>query len=82
LVSAIKYFCVQLDQLEKWKQSAIYALLKQTMDRYQLKPNQLFQTLRILLVGATISPPMDITIELLGKKRTLARLSRVIPSES
>jgi glutamyl-tRNA synthetase len=78
VLPGIKDLIIQLQQLEQWEKINIYAALKDVMDKHQLKPNQLFQTLRRLLAGATISPPVDTTIALLGKQRVLARLRKVI----
>jgi glutamyl-tRNA synthetase len=36
------------------------------------------QPLRVAVSGGTISPPIDATLALLGRGRTLARLARVL----
>ena len=36
------------------------------------------QPLRVALTGGSFSPPIDQTVELLGKQRSLARIDRAI----
>jgi glutamyl-tRNA synthetase len=36
------------------------------------------QPLRVALTGGSFSPPIDQTVELLGKQRSLARIQRAI----
>ena len=39
---------------------------------------QLAQPLRVALSGGTVSPPIDVTVQLLGKERCLARINRAL----
>jgi glutamyl-tRNA synthetase len=36
------------------------------------------QPIRVAVAGGSVSPPIDITLELLGRERTLARLDRAL----
>ena len=36
------------------------------------------QPLRVAVTGGTVSPPIDQTLALLGRERTLARLARIL----
>jgi glutamyl-tRNA synthetase len=38
------------------------------------------QPLRVAVSGGTVSPPIDLTLSLLGQARTLARLDRALAS--
>jgi glutamyl-tRNA synthetase len=38
------------------------------------------QPLRVAISGGTVSPPIDVTLALLGQARTLARLDRALVS--
>jgi glutamyl-tRNA synthetase len=67
-----------LDRLEAWTKESIHTAMSEVADAHQLKLGQLAQPIRILLTGGTVSPPIDITIGLLGKRRALARLDQFI----
>jgi glutamyl-tRNA synthetase len=44
----------------------------------RLKLGKVAQPLRVAVSGGAVSPPIDITLELLGKDRTMARVERAI----
>jgi glutamyl-tRNA synthetase len=44
----------------------------------ELKFGKIGQPLRVAVTGGPISPPIDITVELVGKLRTLARLDKAL----
>lgn len=67
-----------LQTLETWDKPAIHHTLNQTAEKLGLKMGKLAQPLRVAVTGGTVSPPIDITLELLGRDRTLNRLSQVI----
>jgi len=59
-----------------WQADAIHKVLEETANRFGLKIGKLAQPLRVLVTGGTVSPPIDITLQLLGQKRTIERLER------
>ncbi len=64
-----------LEGLEKWTSVAIEEALRALAAGRGLKPKQAFQPIRAAVTGTLVSPPLFESLELLGKKRTLARLS-------
>ena len=64
-----------LAQLEPFTAEAIEAALRATADELGLKPRQAFQPIRVAVTGSKISPGLFESIELLGREKTLARLS-------
>lgn len=60
-----------------WQAEVIHRVLEQTADQFDLKIGKLAQPVRVLVTGGTVSPPIDITLQLLGKERTVARLARL-----
>ena len=63
--------------LEPFTAEAIEAALRAAADELGLKPRQAFQPIRVALTGSRVSPALFESIELLGRERTLARLSAV-----
>jgi glutamyl-tRNA synthetase len=66
-----------LAELEPFTAESIEAALRAVLDGLGLKPRQGFQPIRIAVTGSKISPGLFESIELLGRERTLARLSAV-----
>ena len=70
--------CDRLKALSQWTKEAIHAALAETAEQHELKLGKLAQPLRIALTGGMVSPPIDMTIWLIGRERTIERLNRVI----
>jgi glutamyl-tRNA synthetase len=68
---------VALERLEPFTAEAIEAALRAAADELGLKPRQAFQPIRVAVTGSKISPGLFESIELLGREKTLARLSAV-----
>jgi glutamyl-tRNA synthetase len=66
-----------LSELEPFDAVAIETSLRSLLERLGLKPRQGFQPIRIAVTGSKISPGLFESVELLGRKETLARLSAV-----
>ncbi len=74
----IRDFSSALNAVPAWTATALHDTLKAFCEERGLGLGKVAQPLRVALTGRTISPPMDLTLELLGKERTLARLAHII----
>lgn len=64
-----------LEQVGEWTTANIEAALKAALlDGLELKPRKAFGPIRVAVTGATVSPPLFESMELLGADRSLARL--------
>jgi glutamyl-tRNA synthetase len=76
----------QLDQLPQWNALAIHAALNDIATRLASGLGKVAQPLRVAVTGTAVSPPIDVTLELLGRTRTLERidaaLSRAPPGDA
>ena len=67
--------CGALDGLADWTAETIEGALKGALvDSLDLKPRKAFGPIRVAITGATVSPPLFESMELLGRERSLARL--------
>ncbi|MDE2235888.1 MAG: glutamate--tRNA ligase [Gammaproteobacteria bacterium] len=64
--------------LAEWKAAGIHQALEASVSAMQLKFGKLAQPLRVAVCGGGISPPIDVTLEILGRDITLARLDRAL----
>lgn len=67
-----------LTNLSSWEKETIHGVLNQSAEAHGLKLGKLAQPIRIAMTGGTVSPPIDLTIMLIGKDRVLERLGRVV----
>lgn len=67
-----------LTEVSEWTQDNIHAALVQVVETNGIKFGELAQPVRVALTGSTVSPGIDVTVELVGKSRTLARLDRAL----
>lgn len=64
-----------LEAVGEWNTANIEAALKEALlDGLELKPRKAFGPIRVAVTGATISPPLFESMELLGADRSLTRL--------
>src|SRR6185436_18249985 len=73
----LKELGARLDKLGEWKAQAIHAVLEELAKEKSLGLGKIAQPLRVAVTGGTVSPPIDATLELLGRGRALARLARI-----
>lgn len=68
-----------LTPVEKWDEESIESALRESLiDGMGLKPRLAFTPVRIAVTGSHISPPLFESLALLGKERTLARISALL----
>ena len=65
-------------QLGNWEKEALHDVVKNTAETLELGLGKVAQPLRVAICGSGVSPSIDITLALLGREKTLARLQRAI----
>ncbi|MBI3900315.1 MAG: glutamate--tRNA ligase [Gammaproteobacteria bacterium] len=68
----------RLSSLPQWTAEALHQTLTATADAHALKFGKLAQALRVAIVGRATSPPIDSTLEIVGKKNTLLRVANAL----
>jgi glutamyl-tRNA synthetase len=64
--------------LDDFGAQSIEAELRTLPEKLEMKPKVLFQAIRVVVSGSTVSPPLFESLELLGRARTLARLDAAL----
>jgi glutamyl-tRNA synthetase len=64
--------------LEDWNAGAIHEVVNAAAQRYGLGLGKVAQPLRVALSGGAVSPPIDITVALLGRHRVCERIERAV----
>ena len=69
----------RLAALDAWTPEAIHTqAVLPVAEALGLKLGKVAQPLRVALTGGTVSPPIDQTVALVGRERTLARIERAL----
>ncbi len=74
----LKVIYHNLDNLQNWEKEDLHACVQHTMQEVGVKMPELAQPLRVATIGDTTSPSIDSTLMLLGREKTLARLTQSI----
>jgi glutamyl-tRNA synthetase len=68
----------QLEQLPQWNALGIHAAVNDIATRLQCGLGKIAQPLRVAVTGTAVSPPIDVTLELLGRARTFERIDAAL----
>ncbi len=63
-----------LKDLNDWKVESIHNLISKVAEKHDLKLGKVAQPLRVLVSGVAATPPIDETVALIGKNKTIRRL--------
>jgi glutamyl-tRNA synthetase len=64
--------------VDDWTPEALDRAVRATADSLELGMGKIAQPLRVALMGTGMSPSIDLTLWLVGKERTLARIDRAL----
>jgi len=78
IVPALTAVYDQLAALTVWQDEPIHEVVVKTAEQFDLKLGKLAQPIRVALTGDTVSPPLNETLKLIGKERSLQRISRAL----
>ena len=67
-----------LASLDEWRREKIHEVIAGVAAESGLGFGKIGQPLRVAVTGGTVSPPIDVTVALLGRERVMARLRRAM----
>jgi len=68
----------RLAALGEWSAAAVHTALNELATELQTGLGKVAQPLRVAVAGSAVSPPIDATLALLGRDRTLARIDAAL----
>jgi len=68
----------QFELLDDWRAATIHQVVENTVEKLGVGFGKVGQPLRLAVTGTGNSPSIDITLQLLGKNKTLERLNQAI----
>ena len=66
------------DQMPEWDGEQLHQIVLDLAETMELKLGKVAQPLRVAITGTAVSPPIDVTLSLLGREKTLDRIARAI----
>jgi glutamyl-tRNA synthetase len=78
VLEPMKAICAELSALSNWQQEDIHAAVTRVADKYDIGLGKLGQPMRVAVTGGPVSPPIDVTVFLVGRDRAVARLNHAI----
>jgi glutamyl-tRNA synthetase len=67
-----------LKSLQEWNAASVHEVINSVATRFGLGLGKVAQPLRVAIAGGPISPPIDITVALVGPERSGARIERAM----
>ncbi|MCF7821649.1 MAG: glutamate--tRNA ligase [Mariprofundaceae bacterium] len=74
----LERFVEQAEALSEWSAESAHGLIASICEMEEVNMGKLAQPIRILVAGVPVSPPIDLTLELLGREESLARIRKGI----
>lgn len=68
----------RLEKLKKWTKENIAQAIEEVAAEFEIKMGKLGQPIRVAVTSRPVSPPIDVTVWLVGRERTLKRLEGAI----
>jgi glutamyl-tRNA synthetase len=74
----LQFMLQHLASVESWTAENIHTVVEQAAQSLDKKMGEIAQPIRVAIAGKAVSPSIDVTLELLGKPRTIQRIERAI----
>lgn len=70
--------CERLEHLTEWTAENIHAVIHAIAEQYGLKLGKVAQPLRVAVTGGSVSPPIDVTVYVIGQTRSIQRIKHAL----
>ncbi|MDP9084460.1 MAG: glutamate--tRNA ligase [Pseudomonadota bacterium] len=78
IIAALTEVAARLEKLQEWSAGPIHAALNDFALQTGLSLGKIAQPIRIAMTGGTVSPPIDLTLAILGRAETGDRLNKLL----
>jgi glutamyl-tRNA synthetase len=68
----------RLAALPEWKAPDIHSVIQAVAEEQGVGMGRVAQPVRVAVCGGSVSPPIDVTLEILGRETTLQRIDRAV----
>jgi len=78
LVGPFRTIYSALEALPEWTSQNVHRIIEEAAASFEMKLGKVAQPLRVAVTGGAVSPSIDVTIVLIGRKKVLNRLIKAI----
>ncbi|HBS51928.1 MAG TPA: glutamate--tRNA ligase [Coxiellaceae bacterium] len=68
----------KLENLSDWTDENLHQTIEDIAKQFDIKLGKVAQPIRVAVTGTTVSPPLNVTLRLLGKQRALKRIDAAL----
>ena len=65
-------------RLEQWEGETLHQIVLKVAEDLEMNLGKVAQPLRVAVCGTSVSPPIDVTLSLLGRDKTLNRIMKAV----
>ncbi|STX46739.1 glutamyl-tRNA synthetase, catalytic subunit [Legionella hackeliae] len=76
ILSPLETLLQKFQGISLWEKDALQECINDVSAEFDMNMGKIAQPLRVAVTGSSMSPAIDMTLTLLGKERTLARLEQ------
>ena len=77
-VEPLRELHLVLQELSEWTAHRIDDVIQKVADQFEWKLGKIGQPVRVAVTGGPVSPPLGVTLEIVGRQRSLERLERAV----
>ena len=78
ILEPLRDVLARFSALPDWTAEALDAAINACAEAYEINMGKLGQPLRVAVTGGSVSPPIDVTLELVGREKSLTRITTAI----
>jgi len=78
ILEPLKALRDRLAVLEEWTSGGIHTAIGEIAEDFEIGLGKIGQPLRVAVTGGPVSPPIDVTLELVGRNRSLQRIDKAL----
>ena len=78
ILEPLRDVCNRFENLSDWKADGLTAAINDSAAAHNINMGKIGQPIRVAITGGSVSPPIDVTLQLVGRKRSLERLQNAI----
>jgi glutamyl-tRNA synthetase len=75
IIPYLKIFKLGVENITSWNDDSLHKLIIETARQLDVSLGKIAQSIRVIVTGSTISPPLNVTLRLIGKQKVLRRLN-------
>jgi len=77
-IACLKDFLHVLENITDWSGQAVHEAIENYCNAQGVNMGKIAQPIRVALSGTPVTPPLDLTIDILGREKTMARINRFL----